>query len=94
MAHCRSNACTRSAGTSDGSHTAHLWCVPAAHCCLVICRCCSCESHSLGEFFADDSITDVGFPDNKHNVLQVNFMALQRTRITVVFELLHGEYSE
>lgn len=53
--------------------------------------CCACERHSLPYYFTDNSI-DVGYPDNKHNFLQLSFMAVEAVQLTIVIELLHGQY--
>jgi hypothetical protein len=55
-------------------------------------RCCECEAHSLGHFFDKDVTEDVGFPDNKHNILQLSLTALQTIKVTVALELLHGTF--
>ncbi len=53
--------------------------------------CCQCQPHSLPAFFADTS-QDRGFPDNKHNIIQVSFTAIQPVDVLLVFELFHGSY--
>ncbi len=53
--------------------------------------CCQCQPHSLPAFFADTS-QDRGFPDNKHNLIQVSFTALQPVDVLLVLELFHGYY--
>lgn len=54
--------------------------------------CCACEPHSLPFFFRDDSTVDFGFLDNKHTVVQFEVTALKACEVTVVLELLNGQY--
>ncbi|CAM9249368.1 unnamed protein product, partial [Phaeothamnion confervicola] len=53
--------------------------------------CCQCERHSLPAFFADDT-EDFGYPDNKHNLVQVDLSAIRGVEVTIALELLHGSY--
>merc|ERR1711871_1611368 len=53
--------------------------------------CCQCERHQMPKFF-EVSISDLGFPDNKHGFVQLQFLALNPVELTVVAELLHGQY--
>jgi len=54
--------------------------------------CCRCESHSMPEFFSDESVNP-GFPDNKHVFLQTTITGIaNELRLTVALELIHGQY--
>ncbi len=53
--------------------------------------CCQCQPHSLPAFFADTS-QDRGFPDNKHDIIQISLTVLQPVKVILVLELLHGFY--
>jgi len=53
--------------------------------------CCLCQSHSLPTFF-DSLVTDSGFLDNKHQIIQLSITALEHVQLDVHIELLHGSY--
>ena len=57
----------------------------------IIRGCCQCEAHSMPEFFTQD-VKDSGFPDNKHQWVQLAISAIKDTELTVAFELQHGLY--
>ena len=56
--------------------------------------CCRCEKHRLPYFFRSTAKSDVdpGYLDNKHNFLMLEIQALEASALTVVVELLHGQY--
>ena len=54
--------------------------------------CCDCQPHPLPEFFKNNRRTG-GFPDDKHKNLQFTITAINNVDLTIVFELLHGKYS-
>jgi len=55
--------------------------------------CCQCERHPMPIYYNHtETVVDIGFPDNKHAVVQFTLTALQDLQLTVVFELLHGLY--
>jgi hypothetical protein len=53
--------------------------------------CCECHRHSLSPFFASNTLVS-GFPDDKHQVIQLAISALAEVELTVVVELLHGAF--
>jgi len=53
--------------------------------------CCRCQSHTLPEYFQIER-KDIGFPDNKHQVIQMTISALNNVRVLIFAELLHGQY--
>ncbi|CAM9271195.1 unnamed protein product, partial [Hapterophycus canaliculatus] len=53
--------------------------------------CCQCEPHSLPPYFEDTS-SDQGYPDTKHNLVSFSLTALKEVEITATLELLHGMY--
>ena len=56
--------------------------------------CCECRRHSMPAFFANNLPTS-GYPDDKHQPLQLTISALAQVELTVVVELIHGAfYSE
>ena len=54
--------------------------------------CCRCEKHAMPYFFTDKVDTDPGYPDTKHNFLMLQIHALEASELTVVVELLHGQF--
>lgn len=54
--------------------------------------CCLCERSFLPYYFQDNSIKDLGQTDNKHGFVQLQILAVERTELTVVLELLNGQY--
>lgn len=54
--------------------------------------CCQCERYILPCYFQEDEFIDLGQKDNKHNFVQLSFLAVERSELTVVIELLHGQY--
>ena len=54
--------------------------------------CCACEAETMPYYFIDSSTIDDGYPDNKHNFVQMSFQALEAVSLTIVVELLHGQY--
>ena len=53
--------------------------------------CCSCKRKKMPKYF-EYQILDGGFPDNKHQLIQLSITALESVNLTVVIELLHGLY--
>uniref|UniRef100_A0A7S2LSA9 IPT/TIG domain-containing protein n=1 Tax=Leptocylindrus danicus TaxID=163516 RepID=A0A7S2LSA9_9STRA len=53
--------------------------------------CCRCTGHPLPEFF-DSATANKGFPDTKHQELQITISAIEAVNLTFVAELLHGSY--
>lgn len=54
--------------------------------------CCSCEPHWMPYFFRDTSIVDEGFMDKEHNFVQFSLLSVEDVQLTIVLELLHGQY--
>ena len=54
--------------------------------------CCTCERRILPHFFLDTTTPDSGFPDNKHGFIQLSLFAVEQVQLTVVIELLHGQF--
>jgi hypothetical protein len=53
--------------------------------------CCKCRRHPMPVFF--ESNTELsGFPDDKHQQVQLAISALAQVELTIVVELLHGSY--
>lgn len=55
--------------------------------------CCRCERKLLPYYFKDNT-ADLGFPDNKHTFVQLSMIAVEHSEITVVIELLNGQFYE
>ncbi|RHY68113.1 hypothetical protein DYB30_002543, partial [Aphanomyces astaci] len=53
--------------------------------------CCSCERLDMPVFF-DANRPVLGFPDDKHGMIQFTISAVAQTELTIVVELLHGLY--
>ena len=53
--------------------------------------CCKCQRHSMPAFFETNSRVS-GFPDDKHQTIQLAISALAKIELTIVVELLHGTY--
>jgi hypothetical protein len=53
--------------------------------------CCECHRHSMPAFFSTNSHAS-GFPDDKHQPIQLTISALAKVDLTVVVELLHGGF--
>ena len=53
--------------------------------------CCACERYFLPRYF-QNNIEDEGQKDNKHGFVQMSILALEQTALTVVVELLNGQY--
>jgi hypothetical protein len=53
--------------------------------------CCECRRHSMPAFFSTNSHVS-GFPDDKHQPIQLAISALAKVELTVVVELLHGAF--
>jgi len=53
--------------------------------------CCQCEPYHMPYFFIDRR-ADAGFNDNKHPFVQISILAVEESDLTVVVELLHGQY--
>ena len=53
--------------------------------------CCQCQPHPLPSYFGE-AVKDSMFPDNKHQHVQFTISALSSVELTVVVELLHGQY--
>jgi hypothetical protein len=53
--------------------------------------CCKCERHNMPYYFVDDS-KDLGYPDNKRGILQMSLLAVAYTELTIVMELIHGQF--
>jgi len=53
--------------------------------------CCECERHWMPYYFQKKK-EDLGYPDNKHGFVQLQLHILERSELTIVFELLHGQY--
>ena len=53
--------------------------------------CCECRRHSMPAFFTTNSHAS-GFPDDKHQPIQLSISALAKVDLTVVVELLHGGF--
>lgn len=54
--------------------------------------CCKCKSHSLPWSFDKNDLTG-GYPDDKHEEVQLTVTALENVELSVVVELLHGQYN-
>eukprot|EP01034_Spumella_vulgaris_P000338 gene338-450_t len=54
--------------------------------------CCQCERHIIPYYFQDDTQIDQGYPDNKHGFVQLEILAVEHSELTVVIELLNGQY--
>lgn len=54
--------------------------------------CCSCERYILPYYFLDTSRIDLGDLDNKHTYVQLSILAVEDSELTVVIELLNGQY--
>jgi hypothetical protein len=55
--------------------------------------CCACEPHYMPYYFASDAENPApGYPDNKHGFVELQLTALDDTQLTVVVELLHGQF--
>lgn len=54
--------------------------------------CCACERAQMPYFFEDASSPNLGYPDDKHALVQLTITAVAKTELTVVVELLHGLY--
>ena len=62
-------------------------------------NCCKCQRHMMPAFFATNYVRQEmvrahvsGFPDDKHQTVQLTISALATVDLTVVVELLHGAY--
>lgn len=53
--------------------------------------CCNCKPLDMPSYF-EKKLSDSGFPDNKHQVVQLSITALDSVNLTVAIELLHGLY--
>lgn len=53
--------------------------------------CCRCHRHEMPSFFESNAHVS-GFPDDKHQPIQVTISALARVELTIVIELLNGAY--
>lgn len=53
--------------------------------------CCRCSGHPLPAVF-NSIMTNKGFPDTKHQEVQMTISAIQAVNLTVVAELMHGSY--
>ncbi len=53
--------------------------------------CCECRRHPMPSFFESNAHVS-GFPDDKHQPIQLAISALARVELTIVIELLHGAY--
>ena len=53
--------------------------------------CCKCQRHPMPAFFADNAHVS-GYPDDKHQPIQIAISAIASIELTVVVELLHGAY--
>ena len=53
--------------------------------------CCKCRRHSMPAFFATNSPIS-GYPDDKHQPIQLAISALSKVELTVVVELVHGRF--
>ena len=57
--------------------------------------CCDCTRHSMPYFFEKNIPPFSGFPDNKHDSIQLTISAVARVKLTIAVELVHGAfYSE
>ena len=53
--------------------------------------CCNCQPYPLPQFF-EKNVKVSGYPDDKHRKLQFTITALRKVDLTIVLELLHGQY--
>ncbi|OQS07754.1 hypothetical protein THRCLA_00251, partial [Thraustotheca clavata] len=53
--------------------------------------CCSCERVEMPVFFGANRKV-LGFPDDKHGIIQFTISAISRVDLTIVVELFHGLY--
>lgn len=53
--------------------------------------CCKCSSHPMPHFFQLEYNVS-GYPDDKHQPIQITISALEKVDVSVVVELLHGRY--
>ncbi|KAF0700134.1 Aste57867_9322 [Aphanomyces stellatus] len=53
--------------------------------------CCSCERLDMAVFF-DSNTPVIGYPDDKHGMIEFTISAVAQTQLTIVVELLHGLY--
>jgi hypothetical protein len=51
-----------------------------------------CERYILPYFFLDNSVADLGQNDNKHGFNQISILAVEESELTIVVELLNGQY--
>ena len=43
-------------------------------------------------YFQDSSVVNSGYPDNKHGFVQLEILAVEHSELTVVVELLNGQF--
>ena len=53
--------------------------------------CCRCQRHPMPAYF-DVNVPSLGFPDDKHQPVQLAITAIDDVELTVAVELLHGAY--
>jgi hypothetical protein len=54
--------------------------------------CCQCQPRYLPHFFRDTTLADLGYTDNKHGLIQLEFLVLESIELTIVTELLNAQY--
>ena len=53
--------------------------------------CCRCSSHTMPHFF--QTVHNVsGYPDGKHQPIQITISALEKVDVSIAVELIHGRY--
>ena len=53
--------------------------------------CCQCQPQKMPSFF-EKNIRHSGFPDDKHQSIELSITALKSVELTATIELLHGQY--
>eukprot|EP00981_Chlorochromonas_danica_P002026 scaffold413_cov176-Ochromonas_danica.AAC.22 len=53
--------------------------------------CCQCERYILPYYFIDDTVEE-GYTDDKHGFIQLSLLMLEQSNLTIVIELLNGQY--
>ena len=53
--------------------------------------CCNCQTHPLSSHFTE-ATPKSGYPDDKHQHIQLTISALENVEVMVVVELLHGQF--